>query len=764
MSHITSNIKKIKHVLVPFTRFRPNLKPANDLQESTKANTGTWTSTGDDPQFLIEFPKRSLIASWYMISFDIDSSNVCDEAKLYINTGAGIDESDAIKIPYQSRKSAKRLVKIPRHAKSLRFDPQSCAGEFQVREFSATPVSFSFAEKRMLTKLMNRLPSEDNYTLESAKSGLQRRARSVGQSYQQVLEQSYSALFSASQRNQSYGEWIAKYEATSFPSAAATDQLNAMPNPVKVAVIMPTYNSDLRLLDAAIQSVVDQSYDHWQLCISDGGSDSEGVVDAINRWVKSDKRITATFQTEATAIAENTNCAIKLADSDYCVFLDHDDLLACHALFEVAKCAADNRDLKLIYSDEDKLNGIGQRLDPHFKPDWNPDLLLSQNYICHLVAIECGVLEKTGGCRAGFEGAQDHDLLLRVMREVSPEQVRHIPKILYHWRMADGSTAAAASAKSYSTDSGVAAVQDYLRSTGEGATAESGKYPNTYRVRWPVTAEAPLVSIIIPTRDRLGILSQCVSSVLERTSYPNYEIIVVDNESAEQETLDYFDEIRRHPDIRVISYRGAFNFSAINNFTVEQAHGSVITMMNNDIEVINNDWLNEMVAHAIRPSVGCVGAKLLYKNNMVQHAGVILGIGGVAGHAHKYFDAESAGYFSRLHLTQNMSAVTAACLTVEKQTYLDAGGLNESDLKVAFNDVDFCLRVGALGLRNVWSPYALLYHHESVSRGHENTSEKKTRFNNEAVYMQQRWGRQLQEDPAYNRNLTLVHEDFSLAA
>jgi len=262
----------------------------------------------------------------------------------------------------------------------------------------------------------------------------------------------------------------------------------------------------------------------------------------------------------------------------------------------------------------------------------------------------------------------------------------------------------------------------------------------------------------------LDILSQCVGSVLQYTDYPDYEIIVVDNDSVEPSTLEYFDQLKAQDNVRIIKFNGEFNYSAINNFAVDQALGSVITMMNNDIEVIDAGWLREMVSHTMRDEIGCVGAKLLYKNNMVQHAGVILGIGGVAGHAHKYFDAESAGYFSRLHLTQNLSAVTAACLTGEKKIYQRVGGFNENDLKVAFNDVDFCLRVGELGLRNIWTPYALLYHHESVSRGHENTHEKKMRFRREASYMREQWGNLLESDPAYNRNLTLVREDFSLAA
>ena len=330
--------------------------------------------------------------------------------------------------------------------------------------------------------------------------------------------------------------------------------------------------------------------------------------------------------------------------------------------------------------------------------------------------------------------------------------------------MAEGSTASIASAKNYTTDSGVAAIEDHLSRIGSNAVVEAGKYPNTYRVMWNLPATAPKVSIIIPTRDRLDVLSQCVDSVLRLTDYPDYEIIIVDNDSTEQSTLDYFEQLNMQENVRILSYEGEFNYSAINNFAVSQANGSVITLMNNDIEVIEKDWLREMAGHALRTEVGCVGAKLLYKNNMVQHAGVILGIGGVAGHAHKYFDAESAGYFSRLHLTQNMSAVTAACLTVEKSLYQQVGGLNESNLKVAFNDVDFCLRVRSLGLRNVWTPYALLYHHESVSRGHENTQEKQQRFKSEASYMQSQWGDLLESDPAYNRNLTLAREDFSLAA
>ncbi len=764
----TSKIKKIKSVLAPVVRLspriRPRLKPVNDIRERHKGNTGIWTSTGEDPQFRCEFPLLDLHTGWYMITLDIECSNVFDTAKFYVNQGKGHLEDEAIKIPYQSRKISKRIVKFNRKALDIRFDPLSSAGQFSVREFSVSPVTFKFAENRMIGKLMRWSPSNHQHTVNATRQMLKQQAQQAGQKYQTVLERKYSALFANPMRSHNYSKWIENVEILEIPTDSDIRRIERGTVRPLISIIMPTYNSDVALLNAAIQSVTSQSYTNWQLCISDDGSDSDEVKEAIESWSKKNEKITAVFGQQGAGIANNTNSALQLARGDYCIFLDHDDLLVEHALYEVAKAIVEKPSLKLVYSDEDKIDSTGARVDPHFKPDWNPDLLLSQNYICHLVALRRDVIQQVGGCRTGFEGAQDHDLLLRVMEVVTGDEVQHIAKILYHWRMAEGSTASVASAKSYTTDSGVAAINDHLSRVGSDAVVEAAKYPNTYRVRWSLPSTAPKVSIIIPTRDRLDILSQCIGSVLQRTDYPDYEIIVIDNESTEPTTLDYLEQLKTQENVRILKYAGEFNYSAINNYAVSQANGSIITMMNNDIEVIEKEWLREMVGHALRSEVGCVGAKLLYKNNMVQHAGVILGIGGVAGHSHKYFDAESAGYFSRLHLTQNMSAVTAACLTVEKSIYLQVGGLNESDLKVAFNDVDFCLRVSSLGLRNVWTPYALLYHHESVSRGHENTHEKQVRFKNEAMYMQKQWGELLESDPAYNSNLTLVREDFSLAA
>jgi GT2 family glycosyltransferase len=769
MSRDTSKKNTIKRVLEPLARLTPRLtpvlKPGNDIVENRAARTGSWTSSGADPQFVCKFPLLDIHTGWYLITVDIECSGAFDVAKIYIDgDGSGYHEKSAISIPYRSGIVAKRFVRFSRKMHRMRFDPQSAVGSFTVRRFDITPVAFQFAEKRMLLRLTRWSAACLDTDVGNARTILQQNATENRRSYEDVLLEHYGALFVAPIESHGYQDWIQSVESRRLPAANDVDEIVSIEHRPLISVIMPTCETDPDLLQLTIDSVKAQSYDNWELCVSDDASTNDAVIDCLQQNAAGDARIKYVTQPSRVGIAGNTNAAISLASGQYCTFLDHDDLLAPHALFEVASVALERPEAKLIYSDEDKIDINGERNEPHFKPDWNPDLLLSQNYICHLTVVRSDVLSDAGWCRLGYDGAQDHDLLLRVSRRLKHHEVHHIPLILYHWRQTANSTAQSADVKGYSTDSGIRAVADHLSAVGEQAEVVAGKYPNTYRIVRELPADPPLVSIIIPTRDRLDILSQCVESVRNLTTYPNYEILVVDNRSEHPQTLEYLQQIELLKGVRVVRYDEDFNYSAINNFAVRHARGSILTLMNNDIEVISPDWLTEMVTHALRPEIGCVGAKLLYKNNMVQHAGVILGIGGVAGHAHKYFDSESAGYFSRLHLTQNMSAVTAACLTVERRIYDMVGGLNETDLKVAFNDVDFCLSVRALGFRNLWTPYAVLYHHESLSRGQEDTSEKQQRFTSEARFMQKKWGKSLVSDPAYNRNLTRSREDFSLAA
>ncbi|MFC6634839.1 glycosyltransferase family 2 protein [Microbulbifer taiwanensis] len=528
--------------------------------------------------------------------------------------------------------------------------------------------------------------------------------------------------------------------------------------------MLPTYNTDVLLLRACIESVLAQTYPRWQLCIGDDASTDSRVRECLQEFRAQDERIQVVFREENGHITAASNSALALAKGEYIALLDHDDTLAPHALQRVAEAIAENPQAQLFYSDEDKIDEQGERFDPHFKPGWNPDLLLSQNYICHLTVLKAALVKQVGGFRLGVEGSQDHDLLLRCMPHLKAGNVVHIPEVLYHWRAISGSTAQQGCAKNYAATAGVRAVADYLESEGLQATAEPGTAPNSYRVRWVIPQHAPLVSLLVPTRDGIDILKPCVEAILSRTDYPNFELLILDNQTRCEATLRFLEEVSAS-DARVSVHRWdrPFNYSAINNFGAGLAKGEIIGLVNNDIEPINGDWLTEMVGQALRPEIGCVGAKLYYPNDTIQHGGVILGIGGVAGHSHKYLSRNEYGYFSRLHLVQNLSAVTAACLLLRKSVFEEVGGLDEENLVVAFNDVDLCLKVREAGYRNLWTPYAELYHHESVSRGADNTMAKRKRAQREAEHMRSRWGAQLDTDPAYNPNLTLVHEDFSLA-
>jgi len=528
-----------------------------------------------------------------------------------------------------------------------------------------------------------------------------------------------------------------------------------------ISIIVPTYNTDKKYLIEMLESVLAQTYKKWELCIADDASSNDETIEVLKKYESKYKNIKVTYRKNNGHISRTSNSALELATGEYIVFLDHDDTLAPNALYEIAKKLNENRELKFIYTDEDKIDENGNRYEPHFKSGWNPDMFLSQNYICHLTCIKKDIVDKVGGFRIGYEGSQDYDLFLRCISLIDDSQIDRVEKILYHWRAIKGSTALDSNAKDYTHDAGYNALVDYVSKIDKEIKVEDGKVPNTYKVVYPIKT-SPLVSILIPTRDGYDILYKCVESILEKTTYENYEILILDNETTCDKTLNYFEELEKKHNIKVLKYPYAFNYSAINNFGVKYAKGEILALVNNDIEVISPNWLTEMVSHAIRSDVGAVGSMLYYSNDTIQHAGVVLGIGGVAGHSHKYFQRGDYGYFSRLQIVQNYSAVTGACLVVEKKLYEEVNGLNEVDLKVAFNDVDFCLKLLEKGYRNVWTPYAELYHHESISRGSEDTPEKKKRFKQEIAYMQNRWKKYLKKDNFYNKNLTLKHENFGL--
>ena len=530
-----------------------------------------------------------------------------------------------------------------------------------------------------------------------------------------------------------------------------------------ISVIMPVYNVPTELLTRAIDSVIAQSYPKWELCIVDDCSTDPHVRPLLQRVSRHDRRIRVSFADRNRGIAGASNACMEMARGDFVVFLDNDDELAPHALFFIAELLNRHPDADVIYSDEDKIAPGGTREHPFFKPDFSPDLLLCHNYICHMLVVRRSLVMDVGGFREEYDGAQDYDLILRVVQRTARNRIYHIPDILYHWRMVEGSTALNYWNKPQAKDATLRLIDEYLKNLlGQdyGTVEYVPMADNVLFYPRYALKRFPLVSIVISTRDKVHLLRACIES-LSRTTYPSYEIVLIDNNSQEQETKAYFDTLRQeHPHIRIIEYPHPFNYSAINNFGIRQARGEVIILLNNDTELLTPDWIEIMLGYAQQRRVGAVGVKLLYPNGTIQHAGVILGLGGVAGHSHKYYPADHSGYGARLRTVCNYSAVTAACMMFRRDVWQQAGGLDER-LAVTFNDVDFCLRIRTLGYDIVYTPQVQLLHHESMSVGRVHLDER-TMDAQEIAFMKQRWGEALYIDPFYNLNLTLDTEDYAI--
>lgn len=517
--------------------------------------------------------------------------------------------------------------------------------------------------------------------------------------------------------------------------------------------MVPTYNTAETYLRAMLDSVLAQLYTRWELCIADDASTAPHVRAVLDEYARRDARVKVTYREKNGHISAASNSALDLATGSHVALLDHDDLLAEHALYLVAVAIGDHPDADVFYSDEDKINDAGRRTEPYFKPDFAFDLLLGQNYVSHLGIYRLDAVRAVGGFRLGYEGSQDYDLVLRILGRTKGPVV-HLPWVLYHWRLFPGAGTFSSTQIEKASESARKAILEHLDGKGVQARVEPWvhAYHKVIRADLP---SWPKVSAIVPTRDHVGVLKTCIDGLLERTDYPDIELIVANNDSAEPETLAYFDKLRSDPRVRILDCPGAFNFSAINNTAVRASTGEIVLLLNNDVEMIDSGWLKEMIKHAVRPEVGAVGAKLLYPDNTLQHGGVVLGMNGVAGHLHVGVPADSPGYFGWLKIAHDVSATTAACLALRRTVYDEIGGLDEVNLKVAFNDVDLCLRITEKGYRIIWTPEATLYHWESKSRGNDLSSQHFTRFQGEVAYMRQRWGARLDEDPLYNPNLSL---------
>ncbi|EIR3977703.1 glycosyltransferase family 2 protein [Enterococcus faecalis] len=562
-------------------------------------------------------------------------------------------------------------------------------------------------------------------------------------------------------RNQaSYPNWLARNEVLDIE--AMTQEIATFHYQPKISIAMPVYNVEEKWLRLCIDSILNQVYTNWELCMADDASTDPNVKKILTEYQQLDERIRVVFREQNGHISEATNSALAIATGEFVALLDNDDELAINAFYEVVKVLNENPELDLIYSDEDKIDMDGNRSDPAFKPDWSPDLLLGTNYISHLGVYRRSILEEIGGFRKGYEGSQDYDLVLRFTEKTTKERIKHIPKVLYYWRMLPTSTAVDQGSKGYAFEAGLRAVQDALVRRGINGHATHGAANGLYDVYYDIESEK-LVSIIIPTKNGYKDVQRCVSSIIEKTTYQNYEIIMADNGSTDPKMHELYAEFEQQLPGRffVESIDIPFNFSTINNRAAKKAHGEYLLFLNNDTEVITEDWLTLMVSFAQQERIGCVGAKLLYPNNTVQHAGVILGLGGVAGHGHYGYPHGDLGYFGRLAINVNYSAVTAACLLMKKADFDAVGGFEEA-FTVAFNDVDLCLKVQALGRDNVWLHEAELYHFESQTRGYDDKGKKKKRFEQEKVMMEEKWGPLIENDPFYNPNLTRDIPNFSL--
>ena len=570
-----------------------------------------------------------------------------------------------------------------------------------------------------------------------------------------------SKVKTASTREIPYQKWITRH----LPGKAELEKQRRtkLKYSPKISIVVPLYKTPEKYLRRLVESVQEQTYSNWELCLSDGSGADSPVAGILKQLAASDKRIKVIPHDSALQISENTNSAIEAATGDFIAFADHDDELTPHALFECVKALNDHPGTLVVYSDEDKMSMDGHKFfQPHFKPDYNPDLLCTVNYICHLFVVSRKVIDQVGMLRKEFDGAQDYDFIFRCVEAVKDEEIYHVPKILYHWRCHEDSTAENPESKTYAFEAGRRAVQEHYNRIGIQAKVLDGEFLGLYRTEF-IRDHDPLISIIIPNKDHIDDLKRCMDSIDQKSTYQNYEYVIVENNSTDPATFEYYKKLEAENEkVHVVYWDGVFNYSAINNYGASFARGEYFLLLNNDTEIINPNCLEELLGYCMRSDVGAVGARLYYEDDTIQHAGVVIGFGGIAGHCFVLQPRGTTGYCHRIICAQDYSAVTAACMMVKRTAFEEVGGLSE-ELQVAFNDIDFCMKLRKAGYLIVYNPYAELYHYESKSRGLEDTPEKVARFNREISVFEKRWPDILRNgDPYYNPNLTLKSQDFSL--
>lgn len=552
-------------------------------------------------------------------------------------------------------------------------------------------------------------------------------------------EERFYQLFSI----EDYNDWLREN-----PQSSSYQKFSYMPF---ISIIMPVYNVDAKYLKEAIESVMLQTYPNFELCIADDASTNQETIQLLKEMEKKYDKVHVVYRKKNGHISKASNSALKIARGEFIGLMDNDDILDKNALYEVVKALNKNKNLDLIYTDEDKIDPFGRRCDPHFKPDWSPDTLLSHNYICHFALLRASLVKQIGNFRKGYEGAQDYDLMLRFTEQT--QNIYHIPKILYHWRMIEGSTSMTTDNKSYASMSGIKALEDALKR--RKIKASIANIATSYILKYEMKNN-PKVSIIIPTKDKIGLVETCVNSIYQKTKYQNYEVIIIDNNSQEAHTMEGLRKLQEeHDNLKVMEYPEKFNYSKINNIGAKHAEGDYLLLLNNDVEVIDGEWLEIMLGYAMQERIGAVGAKLLFANGKIQHAGVVVGVGEekIANHAYYLKDKFASALAGRLLVPYNYAAVTGACLMVDKKKYFEVNGLTE-ELEINYNDIDFCLKLLEKGYYNICLPQVELYHYESLSRGKSQSPEKAKELQYSTEYMKKKWKKILQNDPFYNPNLS----------
>lgn len=749
----TTLLRRAKRIaLIPYrmarSSSRPGFLPVNHLDTVD----GGFITTGDDPQFAIQPGWNGINPGWALLTVDFTASEENPRPILYAFAGADGSQVFTFPISGYIKGCVKRLIVLPAGVRSLRFDPTDRKGvRLQVNQLSV----------RNLGKLA--LIREGYSALDGAKRGTLMRALVRGdiRAAKEIIRNGVVGNYDKGE----YGAWVEAYDTLAPQDIAQLRKLgDRLPAKPVISVLMPVYNPRPKYLRKALDSVLAQTYPHWELCIADDASTNPEVRQVLQEYVEKDKRIKVVFREVNGHISAASNSALEVVTGEFVALMDHDDAIPPHALYLVAEEINQHPDVDLIYTDEDKVDEDDRRHDPHFKTDWNKELFYSQNFVAHMGVYRTSIVRKIEGFRVGFEGSQDYDFVLRFLLHTTADHIRHIPHVLYHWRIFPGVTSFSTDNPDASVDTARRALVEYFEQVEPTSeVVPVSQFPGWWRIKRQPPAVLPRVSLIVPTRDRLNVLQVAVEGLLRETDYPDLEVIIVDNDSEEPATLAFFDSIKKDSRVKVLRVSGAFNFSALNNRAAEVATGSILGFINNDIEVIHRDWLTELVTQVSQANVGAAGAKLYYANDTIQHAGVVMGLYGVAAHGHRHFPRNTIGYFGRPMLVQNTSAVTAACMLVPKAVFEEVGGYDEVNLTVGYNDVDLCLKIRAAGYDIVFTPYAELYHLESVSRGENLTAAQIERDAKERAYMLSRWSAEIAHDPFYSPNLANTSEDYSLA-